>query len=160
MLKDERGYATLNEFFAWIFKNTKQDARFHVMMARSDSFFQRWVTQYVDTAYFMNFVIRHLSKEEAKKFWEEMVIINHHNDDFQPLTFEDAYEVCGGCMHHVSQTYRVHFVTKGIAQPYAMSFLSLRRGKFIKLLSQPNLQWKQNDIFTMIDLMVKNGCVV
>lgn len=54
LLDDERGSAALNDFFAWIVQNTKQDSRFHVMMASSDSFFLRWITQYVDSAYFRN----------------------------------------------------------------------------------------------------------
>ena len=103
LLEDQKGNAALNDFFAWVVKNTKQDGRFHVMMASSDSFFHRWVTQYVDSAYFRNFVIGHLSKKEAKKFWEEKVIIKHH-DKIQPLTFEKAYEVCEGCMHLLSET--------------------------------------------------------
>ena len=143
-------------FFPWLVKNTTQDARFHVMMASSDSFFLRWITQYVDTAYFMNYVIDHLCNEEGRRFLEEEVIINHHHDDCQPLTFEDAYEVCGGCMQLLSQAYRVHRATRGIGKPYNMSFVSIRRGKLIKALTQPNLPWKREDIFTTMHLMVKH----
>ena len=83
LLDDERGSAALNDFFAWIVQNT---SRFHVMMASSDSFFLRWITQYVDSAYFRNFVIGHLSKDEAKRYWEEKVTQEvMQRDDIPPL---------------------------------------------------------------------------
>ena len=39
VLEDQAGNATLNDFVAWIVRNTKQDGKFHITMASSDSFF-------------------------------------------------------------------------------------------------------------------------
>jgi len=157
LLEDQAGSATLNDFFAWIVRNTKQDGKFHVIMASSDSFFYRWVTQYVDSAYFRNFVIGHLAKEEAKTFWEEIVM--PHDDGIPPLAFEKVYEVCGGCMHLLWESHRIHQITRGIVQPYSMSYVSLRRGKFIKMLHQSDLPWKQDHIITTMRLLVEQGYV-
>ena len=139
LLDDERGSAALNDFFTWIVQNTKQDSRFHIMMASSDSFFLRWITQYVDSAYFRNFLIGHLSKDEAKRYWDERVTQEVMQcDDIPPLNFDEVYEVCGGCMHLLSETYVIHHTTKGIVQPYSMSYVSLRRAKFLKAMYLQN----------------------
>ena len=111
LLDDTRGNTVLNDFFAWIVLNTKQKHQFHVVTASSDSFYHRWLARYVDGACFQNFVIGHLSKEEAKKFWEQEVVgdrvVRDQVRNASPLTLEDAYKVCGGCMHLMAETYKI-----------------------------------------------------
>lgn len=46
-----------------------------------------------------------------------------------PLTFEDAYEVCGGCMHLLAETHEIFIASRCIVNPYSMSYLSQRRGR-------------------------------
>ena len=60
LLDDDHGNRLLNDFFAWVVVNTKQNHRFHVVMVSSDSFFHRWIARYVDSTYFFTFVIGHL----------------------------------------------------------------------------------------------------
>ena len=54
LLKDDdggdRGNRVLNDFFAWDVENSKEANRFHVIMASSDSFFLKWINQFVDSA--------------------------------------------------------------------------------------------------------------
>ena len=73
LLDDERGNVALNDFLAWVVLNTKQMHRFHVVMASSDSFFHRWISQYVDSTCFRNLVVGHLSKEEAKRYVDSIL---------------------------------------------------------------------------------------
>ena len=43
------GSTVLDDSFAWLVENTKQTRWFHVIMARSVSFFLEWIGQFVDT---------------------------------------------------------------------------------------------------------------
>ena len=77
-------------------------------------------------------------------------------DDIPPLNFDEVHEVCGGCMHLLSETYVIHHATKGIVQPYSMSYVSPRRAKFLKAMHQSDVPWKQDDVFTTMRLLVNS----
>ena len=143
MLDNKRGNTVLNDLFAWIVCNTKQNHQFHVVTASSDSFYHRWLARYVNEVCFQNFVIGHLTKEEAKKFWEQEAVkgpvINA-----SPVIFEDAYKVCGGCMHLLAETYHIFNVTRGIVRPNGMSFVSHRRYKLYRGLNVSS-HWTRKD---------------
>ena len=151
LLDDRKGDTVLNDFFEWIVHNTKQMHQFHVIMASSDSFFHRWIAQYIDSAYFRNFVIGHLCKEEARRYWEEEVV-----KDGKPLAFEDVYNICGGCMHLMGETYRIYNATGGVVKPYGMSYISQRRSKFIKALNAASIHWTRNDIIEVMEKLIQS----
>ena len=76
------------------------------MMASSDSFFHRWIMQYVDSSYCGNFVIGHLSKDEANSYWDERVTQEAmHCKEIPPLDFE---EVLYTSKHLRGKTFTVH----------------------------------------------------
>ena len=62
----------LDEFLTWLVENTKENHRFHVMMAYSDSFIHKCDGSYFDGSYFNNVAIGHLSKDEASRYWKEI----------------------------------------------------------------------------------------
>lgn len=102
LLDDKRGSTVLNDFFAWLVENTKQMNRFHLIMASSDSFFLKWITQFVDSGSFTNLVIGHLSKEDARRYWAEELAKKDCTNLVQ-LHFEEPYEICGGCIHLLAE---------------------------------------------------------
>ena len=111
--------------------------RFHGVMDSSNSFIYRWV--YVDSTCFRNFVVGHLSKEEAKRYWEnEISKYDDRKSNVMPLKFEEAYRVCGGCMHLMAETHRIHHITNGRIQPFSTSYVSQRRAKFVEALLLPS----------------------
>ena len=171
LLDDKRGNIALDDFLAWIVLNTKQMNKFHVIMASSDSFFHRWISQYVDSTCFRNFVVGHLSKEEAKRYWEnEISKYDDRESNVMPLQFEDVYRICGGCIHLMAETHRIHKFSGGIIQPYSMSYVSQRRAKFVKALllpskpsyttlEPPTPKWKKEDLQVVMSQLVKANYV-
>jgi len=94
------GEAALHNLFKWLVLNTKERRRFHVLLASSDSFFHRWVADYIGASRYETFVIGNLDEHDAKKFWELMLKSsnysyqsNHNLPDFQMI-----HTICGGNM--------------------------------------------------------------
>ena len=56
-LLESGGRIALDDFFAWLVENTKQTNRFHVVMASSDSFFLKWINQFVNSGVHSNYVV-------------------------------------------------------------------------------------------------------
>ena len=90
----------------------------------------------MDSTCFRNLVVGHLSKEEAKRYWEaENSKYDDRESNVMPLQFEEVYSVCGGCMHLMAETLRIHHITNGRIGPFSMSYVSQRRAKLVKALS-------------------------
>ena len=67
-------------------------------MASSDSFFHLWVEQFIGEGRYSTYVLGHLAKPYAKKFWDEHMLkreARHLPDGVKPSNFE---EICGGSM--------------------------------------------------------------
>ncbi len=47
---------------------------------------------------FQTYVVGHLPKEEAKRYWEQHVLTRKEMAFHEPPTFENAYAICGGSM--------------------------------------------------------------
>ena len=62
-----------------------------------------------------------------------------------PVMFEDAYKVCGGCMHLLAETYHLFNVTGGIVGLNGMSFVSHRRYKLYLGLNVSS-HWTRKDV--------------
>lgn len=113
-----------------------------MVIASSDSFFLKWINQFVDCGVYSNYVVDHLPQDEAMEYWESLV--DQDNGQFS-LKFEDAYKYCGGCMHLMALTYRMYCATQGEIGPAEMSFVNMRRMKLNKAFRSVSC-WKKDDL--------------
>lgn len=91
----EEGAGALRDLLNFFVKCTKQDRKFSVILASSDSFYPLWLSRYIGSKRFNTYVIGDLGKEEAQRYWEEHVT---QFSEVPPSLFEEAYSVCGGNM--------------------------------------------------------------
>ena len=75
--------------------------------------------------------------------------------NLQPLRFDEAYAVCGGCMHLLQTTYVCYVASSGFVKPHQMSFVALRRGIFTQALLHPT-DWKENDLLFVMQKMISS----
>lgn len=158
LLQDERGNALLNDFFAWIVQNTKETNKFHIVMASSDSFFFKWICQFVDSGSFRYLFVGHLSQQESKDFWERVLFNSEHFVGFPPLSFEEAYKYCGGCIHLLDEAYSLYRHSKGSLTPERMSHVSIRMLKFTWALKTKHVSEELLDVMKSM-LESKHHCV-
>ena len=81
--------------------HTKEKWNFHVIMASSDSCFNLWVEKFIGASHYNTYVLGHLNKSEALKYWESKVVNNVHLlkvHSCKPPKFEDVFSACGGSM--------------------------------------------------------------
>ena len=97
LLKDADGHDALSNIFKWLVLNTKELGRFYSVLVSSDSFFHLWVTNYIGSSRFVNYVIGDFTKTDAERFWRERLLPQCDGVSV-PLDFEHVYEVCGGNM--------------------------------------------------------------
>ena len=69
------------------------------------------------------------------------------------LTFDEAYKVCGGCMHLLEGVHKMYYASGGKIQPSHMSFANLRKLAFNKALRSPD-QWKPSDLHRAMELII------
>ena len=69
---DPKGQKALETVFTWFVAMTKEQCKFHVILCSSDSFMFNWLANFVGNDRFKVYPIGHLSKEEAKRFWEKL----------------------------------------------------------------------------------------
>ena len=92
----KEGNKVLSTLFEWLVQKTKQQNRFHVMLGSSSSFFHLWVSRYMQQGQYESYVIGDLTREEAKRYWEEQILTQPDWKECQSPNFKMAYEVCGG----------------------------------------------------------------
>ena len=73
LLKDPHGHDAIHNFFKWLVLNTKEQRRFHVLLASSDSFFHIWISKLIGSTRYEAIVIGDLDKEHARAFWKQKV---------------------------------------------------------------------------------------
>ena len=105
---DPDGQKAIEALFTWFVTMTKEQQKFHVVLASSDSFMYNWVCNFVGNDRFKTDAIGHLYKEEARRFWEERVasggFLNHSE-----LTFEEVYAVLGGNMYLIGSCTTIRY---------------------------------------------------
>ena len=72
------------------------------------------------------------------------------------MVFEDVYNICGGCMHLMGETYQIYNVTGGVVKPYSMSYISQRRSKFIKALNVVFIHWTRNHVIEVMEKLIQS----
>jgi hypothetical protein len=153
LLKDKGGHEALLSLFKWIVMNTKQDRRFHVVLGTSDSFFHLWIAKYIGTSRFTSYVVGDLSKEEAKRFWNERVITSQvSSKEFSAPLFDDAYQVCGGNMFSLQNYFQQLILSQGTLRPEGFSLARAEGSKIIKAFySEENRElWQQDQLTQMM----------
>ncbi|MFI5343530.1 MAG: ATP-binding protein [Chlamydiales bacterium] len=180
LLTNSDGHKALNELFKWFVKNTKQEPRFHVILAASDSFFHLWIEQFIESSRLTNCVIGHLSQEDAKRFWEKRILTQGKRlGELESPKFEDAYEVCGGNMFLLEKyfsEYCLNGKTESVKpfDPHRFSLVSAERRQlmnaffgstffpygpnpYINPSSAPSEpRWERNDFVKLLEMLVNS----
>ena len=97
ILDDKDGQEALKSLFEWLIMHTKEKKHFHVVLASSDSFFHLWVERFVGPSRYQSYVLGHLNKTEAERYWNKLLEKNENL--LKSITypkFEKAYSICGG----------------------------------------------------------------
>ena len=98
------GQSALESLFEWLILLTREKQRFHVVIASSDSFFNLWVEKFIDTSRYTTYVVGHLEKSCARKYWEMKMLTGYIlPDGMLFLHFDDVYSVCGGSIHLINK---------------------------------------------------------
>jgi len=146
-----KGTRVLNDFFAWVVENSKEANRFHVIMASSDSFFLKWLNQFIDSGSFVNFFMGHLPQRDAKKFWEQLESKRMSNV-IKPLEFFDANKVCGGSIHLMKIVHKLYYASNGTYCPHDLSQIDTRRLEFFQALHSP--LWQPSDLLWLMESII------
>ena len=92
------GSKALRSLLDWCVLNTKQDGRFHVVFASSDSFFMDWLAAQGITAHVRPLVIGDLDREHARAYYKHQLDMADVPNDVLVPTSDEVYRVCGGHM--------------------------------------------------------------
>lgn len=73
LLRDPDGQSTLESFFEWLILHTNKKQQFHVLMARSDLFFNLWVkkTYRIFEIYYLCY------RPSAPAYWETKLLVEY-----------------------------------------------------------------------------------
>ena len=77
--------------------------RFHTILVSSDSFFHLWVSGFIGTSRYANYVIGDLPKESTKEFWLEKLSPVIRDKMIALPNFNEVYKVCDGNVSLVKQ---------------------------------------------------------
>lgn len=97
LTRTEEGKRALTSFLKFLIKGTKQDNLFQVIFASSDSFYHNWLVEHLKVGYFNNIFIGNMSKSHSETYFCEYAVAQY--PDLCPISFESAYNVCGGSVH-------------------------------------------------------------
>ena len=159
LLEDPDGHGALLSLFKWMVKNTKQISRFHVVLASSDSFFHLWINQYIGKSFFESYVIGDLPKEEAKRYWEERVIMSRSlPSGLSPPRFEEAYDVCGGNLYFLRNYFEEFEICHSVGFPFSPDDFPFVRNEWRALtdalrpdeLSDPSVLWTREQFIELM----------
>ncbi|OGT69663.1 MAG: hypothetical protein A3H43_05275 [Gammaproteobacteria bacterium RIFCSPLOWO2_02_FULL_42_9] len=113
LLKHPDGQDVLRNLFKWFVGKTKQEARFHVILGSSSSFFHLWLSRFVNQDHYKSYVIGNLDQQEAARYWAEKVVPDFDWSGHAPPPFKMAYDICGGNMMHMKQLALQWTLNKG-----------------------------------------------
>ena len=155
------GQKVLKTIFMWFVAMTKEQEKFHVLLCSSDSFMHNWLSNYVGNDRFNTYAIGHLTKEEAKNFWDDRVVVRQCKID---LKFDDVYEFTGGNMFLMKRVY-MDYIIGGI-QPNESFFVQQATSKLTKALCPENPfikdplksppKWKEEELVTVMKKLVNS----
>ena len=142
----------MESFLCFLVLCTYKFSRFDVL-ASSDSFYHLWLSKIIRADQFRTFTIGNLTKDDAKKYWEEHVLKNYcHKSVMGTPLFEDAYSACGGNIHLLNEYAAGYYITKGNLVPEKFHFVLQQRAKLTKALGEKSAGWNQT---TLLNIMAK-----
>jgi len=155
--KDANSQSVIKSVFTWLVHMTKEERKFNVVLASSDSLVHNWLSNLVGVDRFQTFVVGHLSKKEANDYWDQAVASNGFNGR-DPINFSDVHQICGGNMFLLSQAYE-DYVINGI-QPSESFLVYQAQMGLIKAMAPDNMfyqdpfkaapKWKTDDLLFVI----------
>lgn len=160
LTKTDIGKEALLSLLNFFVKCTKQDHRFHVVLASSDSFYHLWLSKYIGTNRFKTFVVGNLSKEEALKFWKEHALTKCHID---PLpSFEEAFTVCGGNILLLERYVAEYCEKKGSLLPERFSCVVIEKTRLVMALLETTDRWSRANLLDVMSQLneAENGFIM
>ena len=170
LLCDKDGQAALESLFQWFVLHTKEKRHFHVVMASSDSFYNLWVERYIGSSRYTTYVLGHLDKDDARRYWEDRVLVDNAHmlkkHSLDPPVFENVFTVCGGSMFLMNLFIEEYCEEKGgrIGEnPYQFSMVLQELRKLYAAFDptktfQENKppRWSKGDITSIMKMLVNS----
>ena len=103
---DDDGAAALKSFLEWCVLNTKEEGRFHVVFASSDSFFMDWLDSLGITSHVFPVVVGDLDRSHAEAYYQHRLELAAVPSDVVVPPFDEVYRVCGGHMMSIRMYMR------------------------------------------------------
>uniref|UniRef100_A0A1X7VJC3 ATPase domain-containing protein n=1 Tax=Amphimedon queenslandica TaxID=400682 RepID=A0A1X7VJC3_AMPQE len=156
----KEGTDALQLFLEFLIKCTKH---FPVVLASSDSFYRLWLAKFIGADKFKTHVIGHLSKKEAKKYWEEHALPEYRKvrPSFKAPKFEDVFAVCGGNFMLMDRYCEDYVINNGSVLPEHFSFVQQQMNRLTSYgLLKSQTKWTGEQFFTVMNRMNENGYVV
>ena len=147
----------LHAFLSFLVMCTKQVGRFDVVLASSDSFYHMWLTKYIGSSQFNTYVIGNLTKDDAKKYWEEHALKEHrHKSVIHAPSFEDAYYACGGNIHLLNKYAAEYYRKKGKLVPEDFSLVIQQGARLVKALLTESAEWNEADLLKVMEKLIES----
>jgi len=73
IMKDPNSNNDILSLFKWLILNTKAFERFHIILVSSDICFHSWVSGFIGTSRYANYVIEDLTKKAHKSYATQIV---------------------------------------------------------------------------------------
>ena len=163
LTRTKEGRDALEQLLEFFVKCTKQDSLFPVVLASSDSFYHLWLANLIGEDRFTTHVIGHLSKEEARNYWEQHALLEYKKikDKFEGPEFEDVFAICGGSFMLMDMYCEQYDINGGSVLPMDFSFVKQQMRRLMSYgLLESQTKWTKKDFFTVMTRMSENGFVV
>ena len=134
-----------------------------MVLASSDSFYHLLLAKLIGEDRFTTHIIGHLTKEEARNYWEQHALHDYKkiNDKFEAPEFEDVFAVCGGSFMLMDKYCWEYDINGGSVLHEDFLFVRQQMHRLMKYgLLKSQTKWTREDFFTVMTRMAENGFVV
>ena len=112
---------------------------------------------------FKTHVIGHLSKEDARLYWEQHALPQYRRDDnpsFKPPVFEDVFAVCGGSIMLLDR-YCEQYNDHGSVLAGKFSFVQLAMANLVSNgLLESQTKWTKKQFLSVMTSLTKDGFII
>jgi hypothetical protein len=159
------GSKALRSLLDWCVLNTKQEGRFHVVFASSDSFFMDWLGAQGITPHVFPVVVGDLDREHAQAYYKHRLDMADVPSDVVVPPFDEVYRVCGGHMMSIRMYVReaVLAATTSRQQEFVFSGLQTARtrlGLMVPHGSKSSKSWSRRQVLDMFTAIHRDGWLV
>lgn len=157
---NDEGAVALHNLLRWCVSNSKQERRFHVVFASSDSFFLNWlqaqgIRDHVDTV-----VIGDLDRDHARGFYEDFLARSGHGSSNVP-PFDEVYNICGGHMLSIKK-YLNQALASNQGKDFKFRGLYEARAMLRRMVPSANTSdkpWSRKHIRAIFEEIYKTGWI-